>query len=265
MSHSSLATEESIPATSSGCPLPGPFVTQDQVIETGKDWHRSVLADIRARLSESGDFPCVFSRNAFQKGLLRFIFVDSLDEAGFARLAAGLTEYVDISGSWDGNLATAYPLIVAFSLDLIDSGSVEDYHAFGWNVLQKLHEIDPAPWPEGVGKNPDAPSWSMCFNGMPIFCNMSHPAHLVRRSRNLGDHFIFVINPRERFDIVAGDTPPGRRVRANIRNRILRYDGTPHSPQLASYGAGGIEWWQYEIAEDNVERTDKCPFAFNKT
>lgn len=265
MSRSSLATEEFIPATSGECRDPGKLVSQNRIIETGQDWHRSVLADIGARLDESVDFPCVFSRNAFQKGLLRFIFVDSLDQAGIAGLAEGLTEYVEISGAWDGSLATAYPLIVAFSLDLIHSGSLEEYHAFGWRVLQKLHEVDPAPWPESVGTDPDAASWSMCFNGMPIFCNMSHPAHQVRRSRNLGDHFIFVINPRERFDSVAGDTPPGRRVRANIRNRILRYDGTPHSPQLASYGAGGIEWWQYELAEENVDRTDKCPFAFRKT
>ncbi|KVM59113.1 hypothetical protein WJ58_09895 [Burkholderia ubonensis] len=257
--------EASLAGRSDECRHAGKLVTQNRILEAGKDWHRSVLADIRVRLGESSDFPCVFSKNAFRKGLLRFIFVDSFDSAGIRHLAEGLTEYVEISGAWDGSLDTAYPLIVAFSLDIIDSGSVEDYHAFGWRVLQTLHEVDPAPWPEGVGKDSDAPSWSMCFNGMPIFCNMSHPAHRVRRSRNLGDHFIFVINPRERFDSVAGDTPPGRRVRANIRNRILRYDGTPHSPQLASYGAGGIEWWQYEIAEDNVERTDKCPFAFRKT
>ena len=105
----------------------------------------------------------------------------------------------------------------------------------------------------------------MCLNGMPIFCNMSHPGHRVRRSRNLGEHFVFIINPRERFDIVAGDTPSGRKVRSNIRNRIGRYDGISHCPQLASYGAGGIEWWQYGIVEDNIERTDKCPFNFIKS
>jgi N-omega-hydroxy-L-arginine synthase len=105
----------------------------------------------------------------------------------------------------------------------------------------------------------------MCFNGMPLFCNMSNPAHRVRRSRNLGEHFILVINPRERFDIFAGDSPSGRQVRSNIRNRIARYDGTPHSLQLGSYGNGGVEWSQYGLIEDNIERTDKCPFKFMKS
>lgn len=241
------------------------LISQMRIREEGKDWHRVVFSDIESRLGDNPGFPCVFSKNAFQKGLLRFIFVDSIDREGIQHLAEGLTEYVEISNGWNGSLNTAYPLIVAFSLDAIKAQSVDDYHTFGWKVLQKLHEVDPAPWPTGVGKDPDSPSWSMCFNGMPIFCNMSHPAHRVRQSRNLGKHFLFIINPRERFDVVAGDSPSGRKTRSNIRNRILHYDGISHCPQLASYGAGGIEWWQYDIAEDNIERADKCPFIFMKS
>lgn len=230
----------------------------------GKDWYHSVLMDVESRLGNDRDFPCIFSKNAFKNGALRFIFVENIEQDGILHLAEGLVEYVELSKEWNGSLNTAYPLVVAFSLGAIKGESVEGYHKFGWRVLQKLHEVDPAPWPAEVGTNPDAPSWSMCFNGMPLFCNMSHPAHRVRRSRNLGEHFLIVVNPRERFDIVAGDTPSGRKVRSNIRNRIALYDGVVHCPQLASYGNGGIEWWQYGISEENIERTDKCPFRFMK-
>jgi N-omega-hydroxy-L-arginine synthase len=199
--------------------------------------------------------------NAFRKKLLLFIFMDGVAEEDIQHLRRGLIEYVEISRNWDGSLASAYPLIVAFSKDATNARSVADYHAFGWTILQKLHEVDPAPWPANVGADPNSPSWSMCFNGMPIFCNMSSPAHRVRRSRNLGEHFLLVINPRERFDVIAGDFPAGRKVRSNIRGRIARYDATPNCPQLASYEAGGIEWWQYGIIEENVERSDKCPFV----
>lgn len=236
------------------------LVSQGQLRDAGDDWHRAVLKDIGARLADEPDFPCLFSKNAFEKKLLKFIFVEAVSDDGLHALGAGLTEYVELSRDWDGSLNTAYPLVVAFSLSVTRSFSAEGYDAFGWHLLQRLHEIDPAPWPESVGTDPDSASWSMCFNGMPIFCNMSHPAHTARRSRNLGDHFLFIINPRERFDVVAGDTPSGRKVRANIRSRIARYDGMPHCPQLASYGVGGVEWWQYSIADANVERTDKCPF-----
>lgn len=238
------------------------MLSQEQASTDGCDWHRTVLGNIKARLVDDQEFPCIFGRSAIRKGILKFIFVESVDPAGIRHLADGLVEYVECSKGWDGNLNTASPLVVAFSLDAIRDGSWADYHAFGWSVLQKLHEIDPMPWPQDVATDPHSPSWSMCFNGMQLFCNMSHPAHKVRRSRNLGAHFLFVINPRERFDVVAGNNPTGRKVRNNIRDRIAGYDGVPRSLQLGSYGSGGLEWWQYGIIEDNVERTDKCPFAF---
>ncbi|MEO3781513.1 YqcI/YcgG family protein [Micromonospora sp. B11E3] len=160
------------------------------------------------------------------------------------------------------NPAQVRRAVMAFAEDAVRAQTVEDYHAFGWWILSELHDIDPAPWPEQVAKDPNSPGWSMCFNGMPLFCNMSSPAHRTRRSRNLGAHFMLVINPRERFDIFAGDTPSGRNVRANIRDRIDRYDGTPHSQHLSSYGSGALEWLQYSLAENDAERTDRCPFAF---
>ncbi|PRW62197.1 YqcI/YcgG family protein [Actinopolyspora mortivallis] len=238
------------------------LVSQDQVSAGAEGWHRDAFNDIAARLT-SRDFPCIFSRNAFRKRILKFLFVEDITERGIRHLAEGLTEYVDISEEWDGNLDTSYPLVAAFSPDILgDRHSVADYHAFGWEVLQKLHEVDPAPWPEEIGKDPESGTWSMCFNGMPLFCNMSNPGHRARRSRNLGRHFTLVINPRERFDIFAGDTTSGRNVRSNIRNRVERYDGLPHSWQLGTYGSESLEWQQYGLLEENTERTDKCPFRF---
>jgi N-omega-hydroxy-L-arginine synthase len=241
---------------------PSWLVIQGAVQYDDRKWHRDVLQDLQLRLGDL-DFPCPFSKNAFQKSLLRFIFVESDDAQGLKQLAAGLRSYVEISRHWDGSLNTAYPLVVAFSIDVAGRQSLESYHDFGWKILQRLHDIDLTPWPIEVGTDPETASWSMCFNGMPLFCNMSSPAHELRRSRNLGNHFIIIINPRERFDVVAGDTTAGRKVRSNIRSRIAHYDGTPHSPQLASYGAGSIEWKQYGILEENVDRADRCPFKFS--
>ncbi|MFE0650039.1 YqcI/YcgG family protein [Streptomyces sp. NPDC059534] len=230
-------------------------------------WHRAAFGEVASRLSDP-DFPCVFSRNAFRKGLLRFVFVEDREggeDGGFGHLAAALTEYVELSKGWDGRLDTAYPLVVLFSPDAVTGSSVAEYQAFGWQVLQELHHRDPAPWPQDVGRDPGSASWSMCFDGMPLFCNMSSPAHEVRLSRNLGAYFALVINPRERFDVFAGETPSGRKVRANIRDRIHRYDGIPHSPQLGSYGVGALEWFQYGLIEENAERTGVCPFEFSNS
>ncbi|CDH06771.1 YqcI/YcgG family protein [Xenorhabdus bovienii] len=239
------------------------LISQTKVNESEIDWHRAVFRDIESRLDDI-DFPCVFSKRAFRKKLLKFIFIADVDASGISHLGSGLEEYVEISKNWDGDLNTAYPLIVAFSLDAINAQSVDDYYAFGWKILQDLHDIDSVPWPESVDKDPHSSSWSMCFNGMQLFCNMSSPTNQVRRSRNLGKHFILVINPRERFDIVAGNTPDGHKVRSNIRSRINNYDSFPHSLQLASYGSNALEWQQYGLLEENIERTDRCPFVFRK-
>jgi N-omega-hydroxy-L-arginine synthase len=239
------------------------MIHQGNVGDSSEAWHLDVLGELGSRLTDPG-FPCVFSRNAFRKNIVKFVFVEDGGKAGVRHLGQGLKEYVDLSRNWDGRLDTADPLVVAFSKEAVEADSVEGYQEFGWRILQELHEIDPAPWPEEVGKEFDSESWSMCFNGMPLFCNMSSPAHRVRRSRNLGERFIIVINPRERFDIFAGDTPSGRKVRSNIRNRIDRYDGSPRSPQLGSYGAGGLEWEQYGLAEGNERTRERCPFEFRE-
>ncbi|MER6996561.1 YqcI/YcgG family protein [Streptomyces sp. NPDC000410] len=238
---------------------PTKLISQRHVLDGGEGWHRAAFEEIAARLTGPG-FPCVFSRNAFRKELLKFVFVESAGSDGIRHLAEALTEYVELSRAWDGRLDTAYPLVVTFSTEAVTARTVEEYHSFGWQVLQELHHLDPAPWPEDVGQDPDSEAWSMCFNGMPLFFNMSSPAHQNRRSRNLGEYFTLVINPRERFDVFAGDTPSGRKVRANIRDRIHRYDGIQHSPQLGSYGTGSLEWFQYGLIDENADRKGVCPF-----
>lgn len=223
-------------------------------------WHREVFDALATKLAPKGGFPCTFSQNAFKRGILRFHFVESLSQTDLDKAMRALTEYVSLSATWDGSLATAHPLIMAFSRSSIEAQTVQDYHKAGWEVLQYWHDHDPSPWPDGVSQQPDTPFWSYCHSGMQLFVNMSCPAHQSRQSRHLGAHFIMIINPRERFDIVAGDTRAGRKVRQNIRDRIKAYDGEPHAPQLGSYEAGEIEWWQYGLSDKNQIEAGNCPF-----
>tara|TARA_R110001606_G_scaffold8479_2_gene37433 strand:- start:27238 stop:28035 length:798 start_codon:yes stop_codon:yes gene_type:complete len=255
------ATTQTRPAKQSVTPTVTILQSQPYVAATAQGWHRRAYDDVYQRLATESGFPCVFSKNAIRKGLLKFIFIEGNAPEDVCRLARGLMSFVEISTDWNGDLNTAYPLVVAFSHEATQAQSLDEFHAFGWQILQRLHARDTHPWPEDVSYDPASASWSMCFGRMPIFCNMSNPAHIHRASRNLGDHFKFVINPRERFDKVAGNTPSGPKARANIRSRILAYDGQPHSPQLGSYGEQSLEWWQYALPDRNVERRDDlCPF-----
>jgi len=232
--------------------------------DAGAVWHREVAEDLARRLMPPSDFPCTFSQNAFRRGLVRFIFVESLDAAGRDALRADLLAYIAEARAWDGQVNTAHPLVIAFSRDAVSAPDLAGYHAAGWAVLQDWLDHDPAPWPEEVSRDPEAPFWSMCFDGMQLFVNFSAPAHVARQSRNLGRHFLFIVNPRERFDMVAGDNPEGRRVRAVIRARAEAYDGMPHAPELGSFQKGEIEWVQYGLGDDNRPRAGRCPLRVRR-
>ncbi len=242
-------------------------IAQDDLVDPGYPgpaWHREVANDLAQRLTPPSAFPCTFSQNAFRRGLVDFIFVERRDAAGLQDLRDDLGAYVAAAAGWNGEVNTARPLVVAFSRAAARAGSVAGYHRIGWEILQDWHDNDPAPWPGGVGRDPHAPFWSMCFAGTQIFVNFSSPAHVQRKSRNLGRHLLFIVNPRERFDIVAGDTPEGRRVRQVIRDRVEAHDGIPHAPELGSFVKGEIEWWQYGLTDDNRARTDRCPLKMHR-
>ena len=223
-------------------------------------WKAAQFAEVKKRLNPPSDFPCMFSQTAFRRGNILFSFVDDLSEDNVSRGASDLSDYVQRSRVWDGTLNTAQPLLVVFNPAAVSAADNDEYNNIGWWVLQRWHEIDAGCWPAEVASDPGSPFWTMCFDGMQLFVNMSNPAHAQRRSRNLGPALTLVINPRERFDIIAGDNPTGRRVRQRIRDRIESYDGQPHSPDLGSYQAGELEWPQYGLPETNDPRNDTCPF-----
>jgi FPC/CPF motif-containing protein YcgG len=228
--------------------------------EVGDAWKIQAFHDIRDRLDPPSNFPCLFSQTAFRKSNLLFSFVHDLSENSMQQSASELKDYVDRCEGWDGTLSSAEPLLVIFNPNNVHADECDTYNAIGWNVLQRWHALDPSPWPSEVSQEPSNAFWTMCFAGTQLFVNMSHPAHIVRKSRNLGGSLTFVVNPRERFDIVAGDNVTGRQVRRRIRDRILDYDGQGHSPDLGSYQAGELEWPQYGLNETNEPRSDTCPF-----
>ena len=225
-----------------------------------KYWYHDYADEIIFNIIERKEFPCPFSQLAVKRNNLIFSFVEDNSASALRQSADDLREYLARAAQWDGNLATAEPLLMVFNADHFKADTVEGYHAMGWSILQYWHDHDPAPWPSNVSTDPHSPFWSMCFNRAQIFVNMSNPAHISRRSMNLGRAMTFVINPRERFDRVAGDTVQGRKIRALVRDRIEAFDLIPHSPDLGSYQAGELEWVQYGLVDHNRPRQGGCPF-----
>ena len=83
-------------------------------------------------------------------------------------------------------------------------------------------------------------------------------AHEWRRS----GAYVLLIQTRDGFDAVAGNTPHGRRVRGLIRRKLAAYDPIGPYPELAHYGtADNREWKQYFVPDDNAPVAARCPFV----
>ena len=98
------------------------------------------------------------------------------------------------------------PLLIVFKQN--DFRGLADEHDFAWSRIQEMHNHDVSPWPKAIPTETDHSEWSFCFGGVELFINVSCPSHTQLKSRNLGEHIVFVINPREHFDVLASHKSP---------------------------------------------------------
>jgi FPC/CPF motif-containing protein YcgG len=217
-----------------------------------------------ADVMEDPAFPCMFARHAHKRDSLLFLFADAPSEPQVLQtVRAGLIDYLQYVGSMQG-LDGALTVLNVMFRPAVPPLALEAYHRQAWDVLQYLHDNDPHPWPADIPTDPDDPLFSFCFAGVPLFINVSCPAHRRRRSRNLGPSLVLVLQPRHGFDGVGGAHVKGDEVRKKVRALIEQFDGQPAAPELGTYSRGdNREWWQYALPEDNRPRTDRCPLRID--
>jgi len=231
------------------------------------EWAASQLDDISQRFIEEpgtpNGFPCVFGHNAFKRKLVYFSLIPSAgpDQFDLNVLTDDVGEYLEHSKSWDGDVNTHNPLLVVFQAKKT-AKPTEFYKDRFVEALQHLIDVDDVPWPSSVVLNATHHSWTMCFKGIEIFVNVSHPNHVNRRSRNLGEGMVFVLNPRQRFDVVAPANRQGHLIEEKIRSNIDVYDRIPRSRLLGSYAKDEHQWHQYMLPDDNESPALQCPLRF---
>lgn len=232
----------------------------------GLVWAQEMMAQIASRfeMKDGPEFPCVFAQNAFARGNILCMPVSFRNGAyDMEFFYDGLKDYLEASLEWDGSVNTAQPLLVLFE-PVRHLSSTDDYQNLFISSMQYLIDHDPVPWVDGTPTAPEREFWSMCFQGQQIFVNVSHPQNQKRRSRNLCDCMVLVINPRERFDIVAGIHKKGFAMRQKIRENIDLYDDVPRSPLLGHYESGDLEWPQYFLPDSNDTPPLRCPLKFRQ-
>jgi uncharacterized protein len=225
-------------------------------------WAQSAFAELVTKVRDEA-FPCTFGTVAVSKGDLLVTFIETTDlDARRQCLRSRLIDYTDRVRPLDPVAASLLPLAV-FLTPPAHLRTIGDYFTYGWSLLQWLHTRDPLPWPARVPRDPDDAAWSFCFAGIPLFVNFKTPAHHTRRSRRVWCAYVLLIQTRDGFDAVAGNTSRGRRVRDLIRRKLAAYDPIEPYPELAHYGtADNREWKQYFVPDDNAPLATRCPFRF---
>ncbi|MEU8567793.1 YqcI/YcgG family protein [Streptomyces pathocidini] len=235
-------------------------------------WERDAARRFHDRmLDRAAPFPCVFGVDALRKATLRYAFVPGGPERPRA-LAEALRDFVRLAPELGRRTSLVAFFQPDFDPDLQQDFQQEDDAAPGhrtvadyrrelWDLLQSLHELDDAAWPEDIPLDPEDPEWEFSFSGMPMFVVANTPAHQRRMSRYF-EYFTITFQPRFVFDDISEDSLPGRNARTIIRGRLADYDAVPASPVLGSYGKpGNKEWVQYFLGDDNAPGggESRCP------
>lgn len=210
------------------------------------------------RLNDN-EFPCLFGRKAWKAGSIRFLFCEQKNIGSYEDFYTGPSEYTFFVKNVSVENRLFAPLVVFF--DILYTQKLKQQHPVAWDALNWVCRRNPVPWPENIPQDPDASDWSFCFDGVPLFINISTVDHKVLRSRNLGHNLVLVINPRENFDFVASvHTKSGRLIRKRIRSRIASYNNGVIPIELGFYGEdNNLEWQQYQLDEDGLDKPSRCP------
>ncbi len=215
-------------------------------------WQRVLFAEFEAQMSsEARPFPCVFGVAGYRQDQLRYLFLDPFD---VEMLGEQLALFVSESRSHGPNTS-----LLVFSRPR-PVQTIDAYYRKLWLTLDQLASVDRSPWPSQIPEFIDHPMWEFSFAGEPMFVVCSTPAHVLRQSRR-SSAFMLTFQPRWVFEKILGTEKAAEAAFAEVRNRLLPYDGASPSPLLGRYGNNdGREYQQYFLFDDN-DAVSQCPFA----
>jgi hypothetical protein len=205
-------------------------------------------------------FPCYFGTQAERQGYFRYGLVSSEQHDPYGRLPGDLREFVALSRAHPQH---RHLYIVFFDRHGDLPGDEERF----WELLQWLHDHDPAPWPDAIPTDTSDPGWEFCFDGDPMFVFPSIPGYQARRSRRIGQAFAVCFQPRRIFAGVERGDPGGEAIRRDIYERVRSWDKVPPHPDLENlaYGDQAMrEWKQYVLPDRNTALHGSCPLHIAK-
>lgn len=171
--------------------MKNPFTTNDAInnscylipnIENGSvasdktplsEKHQFIHKQLRA-LVTSKEFPCIGAKAAFSAGTYRIGIYKSMQEEGaILGVCHDLVEFINEQKSMPGNFTT---YIACFENTIVNSE--DHFEELLWGLLQNLHDKDKVffKWDDTISKDPDNPSFTICFGEVAFFLVGMHPA-----------------------------------------------------------------------------------------
>src|SRR4029077_4448554 len=141
------------------------------VQEHYRDFHEFVA-------SESRPHPCGFGVAAEKRRKLRSSFVDREEISRPLDLARTLLAFQALAPTLGGR-----PALIVF-VDVPATLDAAEQEATFWSLVQSLHDLDEAPWPDTIPADLDDPLWQFCFAGEPWFINGHGTTYQKRLSRS---------------------------------------------------------------------------------
>lgn len=226
-------------------------------INADGDWRALYIKEFES-IACADSYPCIYVKQAYQKGYLSFHFIDEPDNDHQC-----IDAFITLQKYTQSTLAIQNKRIAAMKIILfvIKADAIEGGHEqTAWELLRTFLDIDPCPWPKVYPDSPEDAYWAYCFAGQRFFVNISSPEHTLRKSRNLGRHLVLVMQLRDGIDYIAPANKQGNAIRKLIRKRIADYDLVPVSNHLATHGQGkNRDWKQFWLGDDDAKQKKSCP------
>lgn len=203
------------------------------------------------------DFPCYFGTIAETKGEIYTTYVNGNDLSTLPDDFRYFLDHIDIQEKRKS-------LAIFFEPESSEQ-TLDTYRKRFWYTLDFLHREDEKSWPSDNPQDPDEKFWNFCFHGEPLFVFANTPAYRNRKSRNLGNSMVIMMQSIDVFKGIEPGTPAGAKTRKNIRERLLKFDNYLSHPDMGNpRGLMQRPWKLYFLSDDMNKDKGNCPFHFQQ-
>lgn len=183
-------------------------------------------AELLGEMVARPDYPCLGARSVFRRDAAEILVLPSMSDGSLETLAEGLRTF---GAAHDGSEdLTSFVAVFREPVPTTE----DEFEAALWDVLQRLHDHDDAPWPADVAQDPADPQFAFSFAGTPYFIVGLHP--WSSREARQAPLPMMVFNLHRQFERLRAE---GRfeRMRTMIRRRDERLQGSIN-PMVEDYG-----------------------------